>query len=118
MSAVNSAAVSLMVLILLCSPTSGSARQSDTPSRGDHGVVGLRADSSIALTPLARLTRPSSVTPLAPWRRRLKSILEETKHEIGDEFDFGPVASPSQQSPSISGDFNSCRLPTAPPLRC
>ncbi len=118
MSAVKSAAVSLMALILLCSLPVSGPRQSDGLGRDDRGAVTPRADLSIALTPLARLPRPSSVAPLAPSRRRLKSILEETNHEIGDECDFGSVASPSQHSPSSSVDLSSRRLPTAPPLRC
>jgi hypothetical protein len=117
MLAARTAAVSLMALILLGLPT-GSPRQSDALSPGDHRAVALRPDSSITLIALARLPRRSSFAPFAPWRSRLKSVLEETSHEFGDEIDFGPVAAPSRHSRSISVDSVSPRLPTARPMRC
>ncbi len=117
MSAVKTATVSLAALILLCSPTS-SPLHSDAVRRVDHGALTLRADSSIALITLARPPRLSSAAPFAPWRRRLKSVLEETDQKIGDECDFGPVVLPSRHARSNPVDLNSRRIPTALPLRC
>jgi hypothetical protein len=117
MSAARTAAVSLMALILLSSPTS-RPRQSDAPSRGDHGAAMLRADSSIALIPLASLPRPSSIAPFAPWRSRLKSVLEETSQRVVDQFDLGPVVLPIELSRSPSVEMIDHHLPMAPPLRC
>ncbi len=117
MCAVKTAAVSLMAWVFLCSPLCGP-RQSDAQNQRDHGAPTLRDGSSIALLQVARLPGRSSLAPFAPWRSRIKSVLEESSHEIVDEIDFGPVAFPSQHSRSDSVDLTSHRLPTAPPLRC
>jgi hypothetical protein len=117
MSAVRTAAVPLMALILLCSLARGR-RPLDARSAGDHGAAILQDDSSSVLIPLARLSAPSSVIPFARWGSRLKSVLEETIQEVVDECDFGPVALPTQHSRTTSVDLSSHPLPTAAPLRC
>jgi len=117
MSAARTVAVSLMALILLCSPTTGPSK-SDAHSRKFQDTGTLCADSSIAVIPLTSLPRPSSFQPFAPWRSRLKSVLEETSHDVVDEFDLGPVVLPSQPSGASSVERIDHRLPTAPPLRC
>jgi len=117
MSGVRTAAVSFMALILLCSPTTGPI-QSDAHTREVQDAGTLCADSSIALIPLTSLPRPSSFVAFAPWRSRLKCLLEEMSHDVVDEFDLGPVFLPSQPSGARSAERFDHRLPTAPPLRC
>jgi hypothetical protein len=117
MPANKMAAVSLMALILLCSPTTGR-RQPECLSQAEHGAARVRVDSSVALIPLAHLSRSSSVAPFAPWRNRLKSVLEETSQKVVDQLDVGPVVVPAERSRSASIEMIGKRLSTAPPMRC
>ncbi len=117
MFAARTATVSLMALMLLCSPVA-RPRHPDVSSRAVQGAVRLPADSSIALISLARQPRPSSVAPFAPWRSRLKSVLEETNHRVVDDVEIGFVLPPGPGSRSPSVELNDHCLPTAPRLRC
>ncbi len=79
MFAVRTATVALMASILLCAPTT-RPRQSGASTCGVQGAVSLRANSSIALVPLARLSRHHRSACLLPggagsrsfWKRRTK----------------------------------------------
>jgi hypothetical protein len=103
-------------LILVCSPAS-DPRQSKAIHR-DHAAATDCACSSIHPIPLDSLPRPSSVARFAPWRSRLKSVLEETSSKVVDQFDLGPAILPTGVLCCRSVKLIDHLPPTAPPLRC
>jgi len=117
MSAAKTAAVSLIALMLLSSPTSGP-RQSESFGPADQSAMAARADLSIALIPLARLPRSSSIAAFAPWRHRLKTVLEETSSKVVDQFDLGPADPRTAFCCCPSVELIDHRKSTATPLRC
>jgi hypothetical protein len=104
-------------LALLCSSAAGP-RHSKDRSRQFQSSVAQRADSTIAQTTATRLPRPVSIASFAPWRSRLKSVLEDSNHRIVDDLAFGPAVLPSQTSQTTSLEVIDHRPPAAPRLRC
>jgi hypothetical protein len=117
MPAARTAAASLMVWMMLCSQA-GAPQQSDPRTGSSEAELALRAGSSTALIPLAHLSRASSMSAFAPWRSRIKSVLEETNPNVVDQFDLGPAALPQERPRCRSIELIDHRPLGALPLRC
>jgi hypothetical protein len=125
-SCVRLTQVGALALSLFSSPAV-AARRPDIGSVDAAANVALCADSPIAVRstrtallrlPLNRFTPRCALAPFAPWKSRLKTVLEETDPEIGDERDFGAVDSSRRSAHPRPPELAVHHLPTAPPLRC
>ena len=61
---------------------------------------------------------PASVAVYAPWRSRLKSVLEETTLRITEESDLGPAPCQSHVIPFVASGLSPSRRLATVPLRC
>jgi hypothetical protein len=117
MSAAKTVVASFLALLLLSCPPRVS-RNSQARSGGPEVGVAACAITPSALSPSGHMPRSTSVTRFAPWRNRIKIVLEETNHEIPEECDFGPAVLPTQNSNSTSIELIDHRPPASRCLRC
>ena len=113
----RSAVIMLVAFILL-----GAASHGLRPSRLPAGSMPSRKagrSKSFAVSlhsPFA--SRGATLSPFAPWKSRIKSVLAETYERINEETDFGLVIIPGQLFASGTSELVSCPLPIRLPLRC
>jgi hypothetical protein len=117
MPAVRSATVSLLLTLVIHGWAAGSIQRPDSPAQCTSCVI-PRANSCLAIFPRAHLPQRPPISPLTPWKGRLKSVLEETNPEFVDEFDLEPVVIPRQLSLTLPIALIADRLALAPRLRC
>ena len=67
---------------------------------------------------LPRPSRGRTLSQFTPWKSRIKSVLEETKQRLIEEYDLGPGIVFVELLSSGTLEPMSSPLPTHPPLRC
>jgi hypothetical protein len=107
----------LITGILLCAPTRGS-QSSGAPAGKTLTLITEHTGSSVDSIIVSRPYRGATCSQFIPWRRRLKTILEETNEKVVEECDLGPAIPPDRFINSAPIQLASCPLATPPPLRC
>jgi len=107
----------LLLLLAAFSIVPGTGVPHASRSQGGSGSIHRVAVERLVL-PTPTGTRAHSISPFAPWRYRLKTVLQETDSRITQESDLGPVPLPER---FYSSTAHALRLdlsrPTIP-LRC
>jgi hypothetical protein len=87
-------------------------------SSGTGNVQSIRPDWPATSQAFLPPVRQAGITPHVPWKSRLKSVLEETNPQIGEEADLGPALVPDGPL-SVATIEPLAGLPAAShPLRC
>jgi hypothetical protein len=89
----------------------------DSPARlKTTTAVGESVTGTSSLAP--SVPRPNSLSPFAPWRYRLKSVLPESHLGLDQEADLGPVPSPDASYHADVLTPTSLATRALVPLRC
>jgi hypothetical protein len=107
----------LITGILLCAPTLGS-QNAGAPAARTQTMISERSGAAVDSIIVSRPSRGASCSQFIPWRRRLKTVLEETNEKVVEECDLGPAIAPDRITTSAPVSLASCPLAAPPPLRC
>jgi hypothetical protein len=113
----RSALLVLIAGIVLALPAGDGRRAVLTQNERDFQITAQDASWAnwvIATCPSRQLT----ISRYAPWRSRLKSVLEETDENVVDERDLGPADVPDRLIGAVTIELRSCPPSVFPPLRC
>lgn len=75
-------------------------------------------DAAVKAIAVPSNTLPYSISPFAPWRYRLKSVLSESHSRIHQESDLGPLPLPGRSYSAVVPTPKSGPSWTVVPLRC
>ncbi len=107
----------LLVVAFGLVPCWRDQRAGDTSVRPTNPrVVGDVAIRTAAVAPPS--TRPYSIAPFAPWRYRLKSVLQESDYRVHLESDLAPLPLPGRSYSAAVPTSKSGPSCTVVPLRC
>ncbi len=113
----RSAVLTLIIYMLLGAPSRG-AQISDDPAGRGRSHFAMHSGALTGWSDSPQQSRGATLSQFTPWKTRIKSVLEETKHRVIDECDLGPAMLSGQFFASRTDELPSCPLPIRPPLRC
>ncbi len=113
----RSAILVLIGFIPMTGPTRGS-KSAVTPACAIQTAVDAHSKALIAGPPAVLLSRGATVSRHNPWRKRQKSVLQETNLKIFEECDFRYTVVPDRRTTSDFDVVASFHLALCAPLRC
>ena len=103
-------AVLMLIGFIPVAETSRASQSAESPACAIHASVAGQSKPSIASSPTVFLSRGATLSRYKPWRKRLKSVLQETNLKIFEECDFRFTVIPDRRTTSDFDVVASCHL--------
>jgi hypothetical protein len=111
-------ALLMLIACMLLGPSSRGSEHTGYPADRAHSLMTGGSEALVGWLDVHSPSRRVTLSQFTPWKTRIKSVLEETKQRVIEEFDLGPIILSGQLFTSGSVDRTFCLLPTRLPLRC
>jgi hypothetical protein len=83
-----------------------------------HNLRSIGPDLSVVSQLATAPPRRAAISRHTPWMSRLKSVLEQTNPQIGEESDLGPAPTPNGPLSLVTIESPARPLDSSHPLRC